>query len=99
MRASIPAIFVLILFSARYLRQAKGLARVAFIGLLVVGAYTPSQEVYRSVTRTMRARAPSEYLADHFRTFAEMPNEKGKWLSNFIALEPQKEWFFRYLAK
>jgi hypothetical protein len=55
--------------------------------------------VYRSVTRTMRARAPSEYLADHFRTFAEMPNEKGKWLSNFIALEPQKEWFFRYLAK
>ncbi len=54
MRASIPTLFMLMVWSAEMLASPKSVARTVLILLLCIGAITPIYEINRAVYRTAR---------------------------------------------
>ncbi len=52
MRASIPTLFMLMVWSAKMLAAPRSQARIVLIILLSIGAITPIYEINRSVYRT-----------------------------------------------
>jgi len=96
MRASIPALLVLMIFVVRYLLEAEnGWRKYVLIFFLVIGTITPLNEIIRSVKNTVLA--PENMIQDHLKTFAEPKNIAETTF--FVAQHPERSFFFKYLAK
>jgi hypothetical protein len=96
MRASIPAIVLLMVFVTRFFINTKNRVRkVILIVLLLIGGITPFNEIFRSVYLT--STAYSQRLADNGYTFGNLRKLKG--IDKFVAIDPKKSWFFKYLSK
>jgi hypothetical protein len=99
MRASIPALLLLTLFSARTLletlRQRRWNKTAAMLAVcLLLGAATPTVEVGRGIAAVVSERRLG-LVADNIGTLAD----KGSEYSNFLTFNAQEKPFFRYLAR
>lgn len=101
MRASIPPLLLTMVFCARYftLPNRRRWATIALTVLLIIGAWTPGAEVWRS----LRHAAQWPVLADEYRsqtytgTYPLMlTNENFQY---YLALDPERSFFFKYLAR
>lgn len=99
MRATIPALFVLMVYAGRFLaahwreRGANKICAVALLVCLIIGSATPAVEIYRGlyhvdVRKTIKLEDRSLMTFD-----TEEPNY------NFVTPDPQEHFFFKYLAK
>ena len=100
MRASIPALLILVSLTAIRLQSAfrKGKRWVAtgLVCLLLVGAVTPFTEIARSVVYTSQGYT----VADEWKTFSDYQAYlENAHAANFVCMEPEKSFFFKYLAK
>jgi hypothetical protein len=100
MRASIPALLILVSLTAIRLQSAfrKGKRWVAtgLVCLLLVGAVTPFTEIARSVIYTSQGYT----VADEWKTFSDYQAYlENAHAANFVCMEPEKSFFFKYLAK
>jgi len=99
MRASFPALFVLMLYTAKFLiHNAQSYSRLFLSGVLLVGSLTPLTEIYRSIA-AYASHSHVELLADHFVTFSIYSDDKKRLLYQHIAVDPQNSFFFSKLAK
>lgn len=96
MRASIPALIILMIYVAKYiLVQTSIKQRVAMVFILIVGAVTPFNEIYRSIYRTTNFY--SIRLADQGYTFGIAGKIKGA--DKFVSIDYKRQLFFKYLSK
>ena len=99
MRATIPALFVLMVYAGRFLLahwRERGWKKACAVGLsvcLVIGIATPAVEVYRGFYYTGMARTIK--LEDRSR----MTFDKDDPNYNFVTSAPQNHFFFKHLAK
>lgn len=104
MRASIPALFMLMYYVIRSLYDNKNVIKVITIAVLVIGAYTPFTEIYRSVDNTLNWH---EYIIrDEIYSFGDTHyngddrEDSIKMISDqFFAYDYQNSFFFKRLAK
>lgn len=96
MRASIPALIILMIYVASYLTDSQNQKRrIILIILVVIGGFTAFQEIYRSVYLTNLDY--SHRLADHGYTFGILGKFRG--LDKFVVADPERTGFFKYLGK
>lgn len=99
MRASFPALLILMLYTAKFLiRSRSSYSRLFLVGVLLVGSLTPLTEIYRSVAAYVKYPR-AELLADHFVTFSIYSNDKKRLLYQHIAVDPETSFFFSKLGK
>jgi hypothetical protein len=96
MRASIPPLIMLLTYVLRYLFDGHHrVAKLALTLFFVIGSITPFNEIYRSMIVT--SYYYSDRLADHIKTLSgfQLRSDVGP----FIAIDPERSFFFKYLAK
>jgi hypothetical protein len=100
MRATIPALFVLMVYTGRYLKEhlksgpwAKRICAWILLVCLVIGTGTPAVEFYRGFYHT--GKEQKIRLED--QSLMTFNAEKANY--NFITAEPENHFFFRHLAK
>lgn len=113
MRASIPALFFLYCLIIKYIMEEKhwlkkkgSTQRMLYMILIVallLGSITPIVEFYRG-TRQVVLYGLDNPMEDYLYTLGgDGPNgwdvESGYEHGNFVAIEPNQEFFFRYFAK
>ena len=96
MRASIPALTVLMVYVSTFMLDKAAFhvnrrAKILLMIYLLIGAITPLQEISRSVG--MRLMQPNRLITDDVGTLSVEP------IRIYVGNEPNKSWFFRYLAK
>lgn len=102
MRASIPALFVLMLYVMRFLtadgllkRERDAMMSYILVIILTIGSITPFVEQWRAL-RTIRAEKKIACVADGIKTFSD----KGKkGYENFLTVDPYRRIFYRYIAR
>ncbi len=104
MRAGMPAIIMLAVFTLRFLfeyRRTRPLQTAALCILLAVGAMTPLMEFYRGLHYTTEARKPA-LVKDEIRTLnaAFIPMPEFGWDVNhqFTARNYRTDIFWQYIA-
>jgi len=100
MRASIPPLLLAMVYCARYytLPNRRRWATIALTVLLIIGAWTPGAEVWRSLAHAGQWPMPAdEYRSSTYK--GDYPlmltNENFKY---YLAMEPERAFFFKYLA-
>jgi hypothetical protein len=102
MRVSIPGLIFLMVFVAKFLIEPirgnikNGVFKFLLVGFLLIGAITPFNEIYRSVTQTWSN--PQGIINDHMRTLSTLDESKAKIVNVFVANDPQDTFFFKYLG-
>ena len=104
MRASIPALFMLMYYVERSLYEEKIINKIILSLVLLIGAYTPFTEIYRSIINKMYW---SKYMIrDEIYSFGntqyngEDREESIKMISDqFFAYNYEDSFFFKYFAK
>lgn len=102
MRASIPALIILMMMVAKSVLAHSGepiqkaIPTVLLIGCVLLGAVTPLMEVYRAVSTTISAESVHDVVCDDKYTLNQ---ETHDGLDNFTAVNPKEQFFFKYLAK
>lgn len=104
MRASIPALFMLMYYVIRSLYDNNKVLKILTVIVLLIGAYTPFTEIYRSVDNTLNWH--DYIIRDEVYSFGDThycgddKEDSIKMISNqFFAYNYQDSFFFRYLAK
>lgn len=103
MRASIPALFILMAYCAEYLTNElpkfrknglfKKAAAVAILCALTVGAATPAMEIYRGIYHAITQKT-IQLAQDTFGSIGALDDAE-----NFTAAEYENTLFFKYLAR
>ena len=104
MRASIPALFMLMYYAIRSLCDNNKMLKNVTLIVLIIGAYTPFTEIYRSIDNTLNWH---EYIIrDEIYSFGDTHyngddrEDSIKMISDqFFAYDYQDSFFFKYLAK
>ena len=104
MRASIPALFMLMYYVIRSLCDNNKMLKNVTLIVLIIGAYTPFTEIYRSIDNTLNWH---EYIIrDEIYSFGDTHyngddrEDSIKMISDqFFAYDYQDSFFFKYLAK
>jgi len=101
MRASIPPLLLAMVYCARYftLPRRPRWTTIGLTFLLVIGACTPVSEVLRCLQHARQWPLPAD--AYRSRTYTGpyplmLTNENFKY---YLAMEPGKSFFFKYLAR
>lgn len=104
MRASIPALFMLMYYVIRSLYDNGKMLKIITVIVLLIGAYTPFTEIYRSVDNTLNWH--DYIIRDEIYSFGDTHyngddrEESIKMISDqFFAYDYQDSFFFKYLAK
>ena len=104
MRASIPALFMLMYYMIRSLYDNGKVLKIITVIVLLIGAYTPFTEIYRSVDNTLNWH--DYIIRDEIYSFGDTHyngddrEESIKMISDqFFAYDYQDSFFFKYLAK
>ena len=102
MRASLPALFLLMFCILRYLLEpGKAWQKTALIVLLVIGLATPFQEVTRSVIGTT-TQTKEAYLQESIYSFAAIRSEDMDQIEmcdvQFFAHNYENSAFYRYIG-
>lgn len=97
MRVSIPPLLVLLLFAIRYLlEEGTEWRKYVLVGMLVIGAVTPVNEMIRVVHNTL-ILPPERWVYDPYKSFRIPANaERSKF---FVTQQPERAFFFHYLAQ
>jgi hypothetical protein len=101
MRASIPALTFLMVYVAKFLAapNQRGLKyqilKFSLIGFLLIGAITPFNEIYRSMTET--GRNSGGIIRDQWHTLSTLGDFKSG-IGFFVVKDPQNTLFFKYLG-
>jgi hypothetical protein len=103
MRASIPALTVLMILVMKYILNAKkkSLRYVIMIALLIIAGLSAVAD-WRTTIQVVLENDGKAVLADDLKTFADkMPTDtcSDTDLINFVATDPYDTVFFKYLAK
>lgn len=113
MRASIPALFYMyylvmkfLLEEKHYLKEKGSVKRLFYIVLvvaLILGSATPLVELYRG-GRQVALHGLDNPMEDYLYTLGgDGPNgwkvESGYEYSNFVSVDPEEKFFFRYFSK
>lgn len=99
MRATIPALFVLMVYAGRFLmahfreRGWKKVCAWALLVCLVIGTATPAVEIYRGFYYTGKLQKV------HLEDRSIMTFNDGEARYNFVTADPQNHFFFKHLAK
>ena len=104
MRASIPALFMIMYYVIRSLCDNNKMLKNVTLIVLIIGAYTPFTEIYRSIDNTLNWH---EYIIrDEIYSFGDTHyngddrEDSIKMISDqFFAYDYQDSFFFKYLAK
>ena len=101
MRASIPALVVLTVYTCRWFAENGRSTALAAPGgclcfCLFLGSVTPAREFYRVIHETRISRSR---VADELRTLSVLREGETLYIENFIASDPQESFFFTYMAK
>lgn len=104
MRASIPALFMLMYYVIRSLYDNNKVLKILTVIVLLVGAYTPFTETYRSVDNTLNWHdyiiRDEVYSFGDTHYYGDDKEDSIKMISDqFFAYNYQDSFFFRYLAK
>lgn len=100
MRASIPALFILMIYVIRFvfdeIREKKRISLhvLMIIILLTIGSITPFTEQYRAIRSIVTDGIVAD-VADSIKTLSNSSDEN----SNFLCVNPDNSFFYRYLAK
>ena len=115
MRASIPALTILMLFVIKYLFNQKNpkAIKIFLVIAFLLGSITPTVELLRSISHSLYANK-STLIKDNLKTYNNKiykENCKYELISgysilavstnycNYGSIEPEKYFFFKYLAK
>lgn len=101
MRASIPALFVLMLLVIRYLCQSNctlTLTTVVLIICLTLSSLDSVKDTFLKI-KAVRENNWRPVLADDIGTFADKHIGDVDWLQNFLVPDPQNTLFFKYFAQ
>lgn len=104
MRVSIPALFMLMYYVDRALYDNRGVRKILLVVVLIIGAYTPFTEIYRSITNKLYW---SKYMIrDEIYSFGNThyngddKEDSIKMISDqFFAYDYESSFFFKYLTK
>lgn len=103
MRASIPALFVLMLYVINYLienEKNRKIKKYICMGLLAIGFLNPLAEINRTLARTM---TQDDILQKDITSFGDIQSNDVAKINiiqkQFFIHDYQKKFFFRYLAK
>lgn len=102
MRVSIPSLIFLMVFVAKFLTEPiqgkfkNGILKFLLVGFLLIGAITPFNEIYRSVTQTWSN--PQGIINDRVRTLSTLDESKAEIINVFVAKDPRNTFFFKYLG-
>ncbi len=97
MRASIPGLFVLSVYCAKFLKEwgpRKKLLAGCLIAALLIGSVTPMLEFHRGAYKVFR-RGMFHQFSDPFKTVLH-PNAD---TDNFTCSDTENSFFYRYLAR
>ncbi|HEX3047724.1 MAG TPA: hypothetical protein VHY08_23430 [Bacillota bacterium] len=101
MRVSIPGLTFLMIYVAKFLAEPsqRGLKyqilKFTLIGFLLIGAITPFNEIYRSMSET--GSNPGGIIRDRWHTLSTLADFKAE-LGVFVVKDPQDTPFFKYLG-
>jgi hypothetical protein len=101
MRASIPALTFLMIYVAKFLAEPNQsglknrILKYSLIGFLLIGAITPFNEIYRSMSET--GNNPGGIIRDRWHTLSTLADFKAE-LGVFVVKDPQDTPFFKYLG-
>ena len=104
MITSIPALFMLMYYVIRSLCDNNKMLKNVTLIVLIIGAYTPFTEIYRSIDNSLNWH---EYIIrDEIYSFGDTHyngddrEDSIKMISDhFFAYDYQDSFFFKYLAK
>lgn len=100
MRASIPALFLLMIMMFLQLLSRKGPSRLLVIIVLTIGLYTPITEINRSVWYTI---IKNDQSVAQSISLGDIQNSQKKflelWNTNYFAHGYQETFFFQVLSK
>ncbi|HBJ76367.1 MAG TPA: hypothetical protein DDY68_00405 [Porphyromonadaceae bacterium] len=105
MRASIPALFLLMFYVMKYLYKnihvtENKIRNACLIAVLFLGVFTPFTEFSRTIVNTISAKNSKEYLAEDIWSVGENYKEYGLTnLRNFVAINNDDKFFYKYLMK
>ena len=115
MRASIPALFVVMTFLMKFFLDGnKGIRRAILIIVMIIGACTPASEICRSAALTSKVILREHGLLPENMTVVELKRNEvyslgsirttdkemiEGYVNHFLAFNYKDSFFFKYLSR